>query len=185
MDNDKKSRSKLLIILLLLITICCIGITVWAVFFRNTESGNTESEKTESVLAPDRAPEEKEENAEAIENDNSEKMKAEEGGGAVSITYSNEVTIDLNNKTASLLFANPSKSTQNMVVQIIIKDTEIVQSGLLEPGNQVTQLDLLENAEKQLEKGGYDGKFRVLFYDPDSGQKAAVNTEIPISITVE
>lgn len=112
-------------------------------------------------------------------------MKAEEGGGAVSITYSNEVTIDLNNKTASLLFANPSKSTQDMVVQIMIDDTEIVQSDLLKPGNQVTKLDLLDNAEKQLEKGGYDGKFRVLFYDPDSGQKATVNTEIPISITVE
>ena len=78
-----------------------------------------------------------------------------------------------------------SKSTQDMVVQIVIDDTEIVQSDLLKPGNQVTELDLLDNAEKQLEKGGYDGKFRVLFYDPDSGQKATVNTEIPISITVE
>ena len=176
MDKDKKTKSKILIVLLILITVCCIAITVWAVFFRNN---------TETVLSPDRAPQKTEENAEEIENDNTEKMKAEEGGGAVSITYSNEVTIDLNNKTASLLFANPSKSTQNMVVQIVIDDTEIVQSDLLEPGNQVTKLDLLDNAEKQLEKGGYDGKFRVLFYDPDSGQKATVNTEIPISITVE
>lgn len=175
MGKDKKKKSKILIVFLVLITVCCIGITVWAVFFRNTEK----------VLSPDRAPQKTEENAEKIENDNTEKMKAEEGGGAVSITYSNEVTIDLDHKKASLLFANPSKSTQNMVVQIVIDDTEIVQSDLLEAGNQVTKLDLLDNAEKQLEKGGYDGKFRVLFYDPDSGKKAAVNTEIPISITVE
>ena len=176
MDKDKKTKSKILITLLILITVCCIAITVWAVFFRNN---------TETVLSPDRAPQKTEENAEKIENDNTEKMKAEEGGGAVSITYSNEVTIDLNNKTASLLFANPPKSTQDMVIQIVINDTEIVQSGLLKPGNQVTELNLLDNAEKQLEKGGYDGKFRVLFYDSDSGQKATVNTEIPISITVE
>lgn len=32
MDKDKKTKSKILIALLILITVCCIAITVWAVF---------------------------------------------------------------------------------------------------------------------------------------------------------
>lgn len=55
MDKDKKTKSKILITLLILITVCCIAITVWAVFFRNN---------TETVLSPDRAPQKTEENAE-------------------------------------------------------------------------------------------------------------------------
>ena len=66
MDKDKKTKSKILIVLLILITVCCIAITVWAVFFRNN---------TETVLSPDRAPQKTEENAEEIENDNTEKRQ--------------------------------------------------------------------------------------------------------------
>lgn len=166
---------KILIPVLLLITLIAIGVTIWALFFRNTAP----------VLAPDYAPVEEEANAEPIGDDDSEKMEAEEGGGAVSLTYSTEVTIDLSDKAASLVFANPSKSVQDMVVQIVIDDTVIVQSGTLKPGNQVTTLDLLDGAESQLQPGGYDGKFVVFYYDPDTGEKAVVNTEIPITITVQ
>lgn len=166
---------KLLIPVLILITLVAVGVTIWALFFRNTTP----------VLAPDYAPVEEEANAEPIGDDDSEKMEAEEGGGAVSLTYSNEVTIDLSDKAASLVFANPGKSVQDMVVQIVIDDTVIVQSGTLKPGNQVTTLDLLDGAESQLQPGGYDGKFVVFYYDPDTGEKAVVNTEIPITITVQ
>ncbi|MBU5479843.1 hypothetical protein [Blautia sp. MSJ-19] len=174
MNKDKKSKTKILILLLILVTVVSIVITVWAVFFRNTSP----------ILAPDHAPQTTEENAEKMKDDGTEKMEAEEGGGAVSITYANEVTIDLKGKKAILLFANPQKSIQNMVVQLVIDNTVIVQSDILEPGNQVRELDLPDNAEKQLVKGGYDGKFVVSFYDPDSGEKASVNTEIPVSVTV-
>ena len=71
-----------------------------------------------------------------------------------------------------------------MVIQITIQDTVIVQSGTLVPGQQVKLLDLLEGAEKQLSAGGYEGKFVVLYYDQTSGEKAMVNTEIPITINV-
>ena len=101
---------KILIPVLLLITLIAIGVTIWALCFRDTAP----------VLAPDYAPEEEESNAQAIEDDSGEKLETEEGGGAVSLTYSNEVTIDLSDKAASLVFANPGKSVQDMVVQIVI-----------------------------------------------------------------
>ena len=170
----KKNKTTLLILLLLLITLSAVCVTVWALFFR--DSG--------PALAPDYAPQEMEQNAESIPNDSDEKMAKPEGGGSVSLTYSNKVTIDLSDKAAALYFANPGKSNQDMVIQITIQDTVIVQSGTLVPGQQVKLLDLLEGAEMQLSAGGYEGKFVVLYYDPISGEKSMVNTEIPVTINV-
>ena len=82
------------------------------------------------------------------------------------------------------MFANPGKSNQNVVVQIVIQDQVIVQSGTILPGRQVTALDLLDGAASMLTPGGYDGNFSILYYHPESGEKAIVNTEIPIHIEV-
>ena len=170
----KKNKTTLLILLLLLITLGAVCVTVWALFFRDTGP----------VLAPDYAPQQMEQNAEPIPDDTGDKMENPEGGGAVSLTYSHQVTIDLSDKAASLYFANPGKSNQDMVIQIAIQDTIILQSGTLKPGNQVKMLNLLEGAEEMLQPGGYEGKFIVLYYDPISGEKSMVNTEIPITINV-
>lgn len=172
-EKEKRDHSKLLILFLLLITLICICITVWALFFRETPT-----------LAPDYAPQQTEEHAEMIPNDSGEQFRSPDGGGSVSLTFTDQVTIDLSKETASLLFANPGKSNQDLVLQIVIRDTVIVQSGTIVPGKQVRTLDLLDDAAGQLSPGGYDGKFVVLYYDPDSGEKAILNTEIPITVTV-
>ena len=175
-EKDKRQKKYLLLVLLLLLLITLLAscTTIWALFFR--DSGPT--------LAPDYAPQEMEQHAETIPDDSGEKLEKPEGGGSVSLTYSNKVTIDLSDKAASLYFANPGKSNQDMLIQIAIQDTVIVQSGTLVPGQQVKLLDLLEGAEEMMQPGGYEGKFVVLYYDPDSGEKAMVNTEIPITINV-
>ena len=173
--NEDKGKKKwlLLLLLLLLITFSCICVTMWALFFRAPDV----------VLTPDYAPKETEVNQIPIGGDD-DKMEVEDGGGAVSLTYSSYVTIDLSDKLAVLMFANPGKSTQDMVVQIMIQDQIVAQSGRLTPGNKVTALSLLDGAEKKLTVGGYDAKFVVLYYDPDTGEKSIVNTEIPISVSV-
>ena len=71
-----------------------------------------------------------------------------------------------------------------MVLQLVIDDVVVLQSGRLEPGNKVSTLNLLDGAEKRLTAGGYDGKFVVLYYDRTSREKAMINTEIPITVTV-
>ena len=175
-QNKKMNKTTIVVAVLALITVAAVCITVWALFFR--DSGG------QQVLAPDYAPQQKEENAETIPDDTGEKMENPEGGGAVSLTYSNEVKIDISDKAAAVYFANPGKSNQDMVLQVVIQDTVILQSGTLKPGNQVKLLNLLEGAEKMLQPGGYEGKFVVLYYDPISGEKSMVNTEIPITINV-
>ena len=175
-QNKKTNRTTIIVTILALITVAAVCVTVWALFFR--DSGG------QQVLAPDYAPQQQEQNAETIPDDSGEKMEKPEGGGSVSLTYSNKITIDLSDKAASLYFANPGKSNQDMVVQISIQDTIILQSGTLAPGHQVKLLNLLEGAETMLQPGGYEGKFIVLYYDQESGEKAMVNTEIPVTITV-
>lgn len=176
-EEESEKRKKLLIILillLLLLLMITVGTTLWALFFRDTTP----------VLAPDYAPQQSEQNAEQIEGDsNQEKLEQPEGGGAVSLSYSKEVTIDLSEKKAKLLFANPYRSNQDMLIQIVIHDTVILQSGILSPGNRVRQLDLFDNVK--LSEGIYEGKFVIYYYQKDSGEKAMINTEIPLSITVK
>ena len=179
MNQDKKlNKTTIIIAILAVITVAALCVTMWALFLREPDDSN------KVILAPDYAPQNKEENAETIPDDTSDKMENPEGGGAVSLTYSNEVTIDLSDKAAALYFANPGKSNQDMVIQIAIRDTVILQSGTLSPGNQVKLLNLLEGAEDMLQPGGYEGKFIVLYYDQTSGEKSMVNTEIPITINV-
>ena len=101
------------------------------------------------------------------------------------MSYSDQVSIELQNETAFLYFANPGRSNQNMVIQIVIQDQVIVQSGTLTPGKQVMKLDLLAGAANKLSPGGYHGKFVILYYDPATGEKAMLSTDIPIQITVK
>ena len=107
-----------------------------------------------------------------------------QGGGAVSITYTTQVEVSLSAQQATVYFANPSKSNQDIVLQIVVQDVVIAQSGTLSPGKQTEKLDLLPDAAAQLTPGGYNGNFVVLYYQPDTHEKTIVNTEIPVNITV-
>lgn len=172
-QNGKK-KWLFLLLMLLLITFSCMCVTLWVLLFKDADI----------VLTPDYAPQEIEVNQTPIGGDDSSKMETEDGGGAASLLYSSYVTIDLSEKQAVLMVANSGKSMQDMVVQIVIQDQIVAQSGRLTSGNKVTILNLLNGAEKKLTVGGYDAEFVVLYYDPDTGEKSIVNTEIPISVSV-
>ncbi len=174
-EQKKKKGIWIVVALLLVVTLAAVGVAVWAVFFRT---------QTPDVIAPDYAPQELEENAEPIENDSTEKLDAPAGGGAVTLMYQNGVSVDLSEETATFLYGNPGESTMDILLQIVIQDRVIAQSGRLEPGNQVTQLNLLDGVAEQLEPGGYDGKYVLSFYDRENSEKSALNTEIPVSVTV-
>lgn len=173
-SSRKDKRTQVLILLLSLISVAAISVSVWTVFFRENNS----------PFVPDYEIPEKEEHAEPIPNDPDEKLESPQGGGAVSLTYANQVGVDLGSGEISLLFANPRKSNQDMVLQIVIQDQVIAQSGTVSPGYRVTKLELLEGMTDLLSVGGYNGKFVVLYYDQDTGEKSIINTEIPVQISV-
>lgn len=169
--GDKKTK-RMLILLLLLIILIAIGIIIWAIFIRDNS------------LSPDYAALNDEKYARDIGDDGDDKLAQAEGGGAVSLTYSTDVTVDRSEEEATLMFANPTKSNQDMVVQIVVHDLVIAQSGRISPGKQVEKLDLSDGMADRLKKGGYNGNLTVLYYQPDTHEKTIVNTEIPVNITV-
>lgn len=172
-ESKGNKRLKWLILLLLLITFVSIGIGIWGWMQGDPDR----------PLPPDFAPD-VELNAQDIPNDSGEKNDAAQGGGKVSLTYSNEVTMDLSEGEASLLFANPKRSTHDIILQIVVRDTVVAQSGLLKAGMQVKTLELLTVAAERLKDGGYHGSFLVFYYDQATGEQAVVNTEIPITVIV-
>ena len=178
-NNEKKNgKKKWLLLLILLMGISLVSVTAIGIFVHFTSKDKDEV----AILTPDRAPGD-EENGKSMGDEGDDKLDQPEGGGAVSLTYTKDVVIDLSDNNVSLLFGNPSRSNQGMVLQIIIQDKVIVQSGTLKPGVQVKELELIGNAK--LQPGVYEGKFNVLYYDMNSGDKAVVNTEIPVDINVK
>ena len=169
-QEDKKKKKKLLIFLILFILLDIILLVVLL--------------GTRTTLAPDYAPVNEEKYAEDIGDDGDKKLDQTEGGGAVSLSYSTDVDISLDKKLATLFFANPSKSNQDMVLQIVVHDVVVAQSGTISPGKQIGKMDLLSSGARKLQAGGYDGKFVVLYYQPDTHEKTIVNTDIPVKITV-
>lgn len=116
-----------------------------------------------------------------------EKMEADEGGGAVNITYSGAAQIDLASRTASIHVENPARSTHDMVIELVVvnggQETPVAKSGLLPAGYQLSTLDLNDNIE--MEPGSYQGYFLISFYDPESKEQAYANTKMNLdSITV-
>ena len=174
MKQNPYGKQRLLIFILLFITVAALCVTVWALFFQ----------KPDIKLAPDYAPVKTEENARPIPGDTGKQNTAQPGSGSVTLTYSTQVDIDLDGRNVALLFANPGKSNQDMVLQIVIRDTVLLQSGRLTPGNQVERLELTDEAAAMLSPGGYEGSFRIFYYDAQTGEKAIIHTEIPVSITV-
>lgn len=173
MESTNKDKSKILIVVLLLIAVLALAFGIWAMWFREPE-----------VLSPDYAAKETELNAEQIEGDDSEKLDAPDGGGAVTLIYGKEVEISLSENKASFLIGNPSESTEYLVAEIVIQDHVIAQSGAIKPGYRVTELELLSDAKDLLTVGGYDGKIVLYMYNGETDERSIVNSEIIVTVTV-
>lgn len=173
MANKNKKKINWIYLVLITLIIVCIGV-IFVLLNKN-----------EQALTPDYAPGTIDTNA-IKEKDDGDKMTAVDGGGAVSLSYSNIVAIDSNKKEVKMYFKNPSKSLESIVLELIVnqndKEYVIAKSDLLPPGYALYNMDL--DTKLQLPKGGYKGKFRLTYYNEETGVKQIVNTEIEVSIEV-
>ena len=164
-------RSKTYLLLATVVALLAICIAVWALFFRAPE---TPADPEISPVA--------DEHLTPTDDGDDEKMPQAEGGGAVYITYSNEVTISLADAAATVQITNPTRSNQSMLIQLMIQDVKVGQSGTIPPGNQLAVIPLNENIT--IEPGSYDGKFQLLFFDVKTNQQANLTTSIPVTIRI-
>ena len=173
--NISKKQLIIIVSVLALVLILTIGITVWALFFR--DSGTP-------PITPDYPPQGTEQNQKPLEGDEGEKIESPSGGGAINVTYGTNVTVDLSDNKVTLLYANPQASNQNVAILIMIDDLVVAKSEQITPGYGVDTLSLEEYAKERLTVGGYDGELVIRAYDPETGEKAMVDTKGEITITV-
>ena len=168
------NKPKIIIIALSVVLAVAIFVSIWAIFFREEED----------VLPPDYPPQDTDDNQTPIPDDIGGSIETPEGGGAVNITYAENITVDLSDKTASLYYANPSRSNQNVAIAIVIGEEVIIRSELITPGNMVTALPLVDGAEEKLSAGGYNAEIIIYCYHPETGEKAMIDTKGEVVVTV-
>lgn len=167
-----KTRNMIIVALSVLIVLC-IGVTIWALFFRGSDP-----------ITPDYPPQGTEGNQKPIEGDTGNKIDSPEGGGAINVTYGTNATVSLSEKKVTLYYANPNASNQNVAILIMIDDMVVAKSDLITPGNEITELVLEDYAASKLQEGGYNAELLVRAYN-DDGEKAMVDTKGEITLTVQ
>lgn len=157
-------------LLLLLLALIAIIITIWVI-------------QNPKIIDPDYNILEVDENIEEMP-DEGDPVESTGGGGSVVLNFSYDVAVDLSEKKATMYFGLPSQSNKDAVLQLIVDDTLLAQSGRLPPGHQVQTMSVQDGAARRLKAGGYNGVLRVLYYDDETGERAILDTEIEVTITV-
>lgn len=174
MNITKKHLAIIIAVLTLALTVS-VTITLWVLF-----SGDN----IEKPITPDYPPQSTEQNQKPLEGDEGEKMESPQGGGAINVTYTTNVTVDLSENKVTLLYANPQASNQNVAILIMIDDLVVAKSDLITPGHGVDTLTLETYAKERLAEGGYDGELVIRAYNPETNEKAMVDAKGKVEITV-
>lgn len=171
-----KHKIAVAVVALSVLISACIGVTVWALFFRG--------EDTPGPITPDYPPQGTDDNQKPIEGDDTGKLESPDGGGAIRVTYSPNATVSLSEKKMTFYYANPGASNQNVRLLVKIGDTYIAKSELITPGNYIEELLLSDEAVSLLQEGGYNATLLIQSFNPESGEKAMVDTQGDLTLTV-
>ena len=161
-----KSRFFILALLLLILGII-IGILLSIFIYFHTPT-----------LKPDYPLPNEDDKSTKIDNDNSQKVKSEEGGSA-RVRLSNVAKVNLSTGKIKMLYQNPNQSNQDSVISLVLinngNEYIIARSGLIKTGRQISEMKLNANTIN-LTEGVYKGKYVVDHYNPETGEKAILNS---------
>ena len=122
------------------------------------------------------------ENTVPIEDDDSTKTPNESGGGSVTLVYNLDAELHLSTGKIKIFYANPNSSNHSVVLELYVIDGEdeilIAKSGLVKPGFGLEELEF-DRESAILQEGSYDAKYKLLYYDETTPEKALVETDLP------
>lgn len=106
---------------------------------------------------------------------------------SLSFTLGQEITVSLSSGECQFYFTNPSGNTNCVILSLVVENedgtrTEIAHTGAVYPGYRLESATLLEGAS--LSAGSYSGYAVLTSYDVDTHDKAMVETELPVNLTV-
>jgi hypothetical protein len=177
-----KNRTKTTMIIATTILFSALLIVAVVIMNKNIEVNNS------GVLEPDYEHISLDSNAQTIPEETvDEPANNSQGGGSMKLVYSDKVFVDLKNLKVGLYYQNPSSSSHSIVVQIIIARGDeqylVAESGGIDPGYMLTEMKL--NKDIKLSEGIYKGIMKLWFFDPETGDRAVVDTNIPVEITAK
>lgn len=113
--------------------------------------------------------------------DDGDKVQSESGGGFVSMVFSYDVTVSLSEEKATITYQNPNKSNHSVVLELYLISGEqeyfLGRTGLIPAGGAIYQMDVSER-DANIRAGIYNGLFRSYYYDPLTGERAAISSDI-------
>ncbi|NLJ40048.1 MAG: hypothetical protein GX352_00315 [Clostridiales bacterium] len=133
----KNKKFFLLIIILCVAT--AISLTATLILLNNKTKPVDVSDKYPPVMTdPEAEPVEEETTQPPLENP--------EGGGAVSLTYSGQAVAPKGDGVADIMFENPAKSNQDVIIQLQITDKELIEK-IGKTGRTMADKAKIEDAE--------------------------------------
>ncbi|MBQ9987014.1 MAG: hypothetical protein IJP28_01420 [Erysipelotrichales bacterium] len=110
------------------------------------------------------------------------------GGGSVSMVFTKGVTVSLSSDTSEIYYQNPDTSDHNAVLELYIVSDGVEyfigKTGVIPPGNALYEMSIAERDAK-ISTGVYMGLFRVSFYNPVTGERAPLQSDITeVTVTV-
>ena len=183
-EKDKNKRRWLLVILLLLLLILkFIGLY----YFSDKLGLDTLFNPTPSqgILTPDFPLPTEDPNLFPLPHESGiEVTPPSAGGGAVNLRFYGEVNVDLSENLMALVFKNPDVSNRHVVVQVVIQDKVIAQSGAVPMGFELKVIPLADGARDILAPGMYKGMSYFHLYNPETGEKdiITVNSEVTVRV---
>ena len=113
--------------------------------------------------------------------DDGDKVQSESGGGFVSMVFSYDVTVSLSEEKATITYQNPNKSNHAVVLELyLVSDGAeyfLGRTGLIPAGGAIYQMDVSER-DASIRAGIYTGLYRTYYYDPLTGERAAISSDI-------
>jgi hypothetical protein len=140
------------------------------------------------IIEPDHPLPDPDENVVPVPDDVGTPTVSENGGGAVTMIYTLEATVDLSSGDVGIYLRNPKASNHDVAIKMYIlsgdKEYCVASSGLIKAGNGLYKLTLSEDAPV-LKEGVYSGYYKIIYYNPQTGERALVEADIKdVNITV-
>ena len=141
------------------------------------------------IINPDHPLPDVDDLAQKVEGDNTNKVESEEGGGSVSLIYTLKAEAKLSTAEIQMHFVNPNASNHDVVIELYItsngKEYMIARSGRVPAGNKLSTMNKIEGSAV-LQEGVYSGLYKVIFYNPKTGERALVESAITdLEVTVK
>ena len=104
-----------------------------------------------------------------------------DGGGTVSMIYKLKADLNLSTGEISMYFQNPGNSNHDVVLSMYIvsgdQQIKIATSGRLPAGTGLYTM-AFDKSSAKLREGQYEALYRVAYYNPETGERALVESDI-------